>query len=840
MKTRLSYFVLQFWCVVVFFLTIPGDNVGRAQGVSTRFAYEGTLTSNGTRANGPFDFTFTLYNAAANGNPVGTPLQLAGVTVTNGNFGVVLDFGIVLSQAATLWLELAVRPAGGDAFTVVPPRQSLAASAFAIHATYAANLIGSAIGVTLTGNTTNASVAGNSVAVYDANQVLTNSPVTPLELSYLVGVAGPVQAQFNGRLAATNGTASNLTVVGTLQLPAARASSVAVFDAQMGLTTSVVSAGELASLAGVRNSVQVQLDALTLRGNGPANNLTLQGQTVFPTLTPNRLAALNGAGVLTNSSVRIDEAGFLSGLQITSVKAPPYLAVGDGVVDDTAALQQALNDVAARGSGVVYLPRGLYKLSNTLLVGANTRVVGAGRGVTILRGVAGAFPGQFVNGANAYANIAMVGIRNSSVESLTVDNRSNGTDANGISMLPDGVNYAGTPCARCSVMDCEVFGFDTHQYLIWNLRGTSIRIVNNYCDGGVRDFSGAVSVEGIESFGGSNVVIRDNTVLNTGVNGINIASHPNIFQTGLRDISVVNNFIKGSYNGIWCNTSLGVTTTNNLNGVHILNNFVDQCQNSGFYFSGADGTSVDDMVVSGNVFRNTKNGIYISDRWLTAFRAVVISDNSVLNTVPSISTIGIVLDGADNTRVSDNTINNFAYGIYLINSTNTVVANNRIEVVKAAGIYLTQGAKLTVKDNRFTGFNLGRSGGLAAIVGAGLQRSIIVGNSFVSDFDVAAVRVDAASNFVLVRDNQLLYPSALASPIVNLAGNANIGLVRFAVGAVSTDVSNGLVNGGTQLRVVQENGAPVAFRAQHIDGGLRVTLARAAVGDETFRFEILP
>lgn len=840
MKSRLSYFVLQFWCVAAFCLAIPGENVGRAQGVSTRFAYEGTLSSNGTMANGAFDFTFTLYDAAANGNVVGTPLQLSGVTLTNGNYGVVLDFGVVLSQAATLWLELAVRPAGGGAFTVVPPRQSLAASAFAIHAAYAANLIGSAIGVTLTGNTTNASVVGNSVAVYDTNQVLTNSPVTPLELSYLVGVAGPVQAQFSGRLAATNGTASNLTVVGTLQLPAARASSVAVFDAQMGLTASVVSAGELASLAGVQNSVQGQLDALTLRSNGLANNLTLQGQTAFPSLTPNRLAALNGVGVLTNSSVRIDEAGFLAGLQITSVKAPPYLAVGDGVVDDTAALQQALNDVAVRGSGVVYVPRGLYKLSNTLLVGANTRVVGAGRGVTILRGIAGAFPGRLVNGANVYANIAMVGIRNSSVESLTVDNRTNGTDANGIAMLPDGVNYSGTPCSRCSVMDCEVLGFDTHQYLIWNLRGTAIRIVNNYCDGGVRDMNGAVSLEGIESFGGNNVVIRDNTVLNTGVNGINIASHPDFFQTGLRDISVVNNFIKGSYNGIWCNTSLGATTTNNINGVHIRNNFVDQCQNSGFYFSGADGTSVDDMVVSGNVFRNTKNGIYISDRWLTAFRGVEIANNAILNSVASSSTIGVVLDGADNIRITDNTINNFAYGLYLINSTNTTVANNRIEAIRAAGIYITQGTRLTVTGNRFTGFNLNRSGGLAAIVASGLLRSIIAGNCFASDFDLVAVRVDAASNLVLVKDNQLLYATALASPLVNLASNANIGVVRFAVGAVSTDVGNGLVHGGTRLRVVQEAGAPVAFRAQNIGGGFRVTLARAAVGDEAFRFEVLP
>ena len=827
-------------CVAGILFGFAGLFTVHAQSVSTRLAYEGTLNMNGGPANGLFDFTFTLFDAAADGNQVGSPGQALAVSVTNGNFGAVLDFGIPLSKSSALWFELSVRPAGAGDFSVIVPRQSLAAPVFAIHSAYAANLIGTAIGATLTGNTTNANAVGDRVAVYDASQVLTNSPVTRQELSYLSGATGPLQAQISGLLAADNGTATNLAVVGTLQLPAVRAGSVAVFDTQMALTGSVVSASELAALAGVRGSVQSQIDAVDVRTSGAVSDLTLLGAAAFPALTPNRLAAFGPDRSLTNSPVTVDEASYLVGLRIANVKAPPYLAAGDGVADDSATLQRALDDVAGGGGGTVYLPRGIYKISASLVVRSNTRLVGAGRGATVIRGASGPVAAKIVNGAGIYANIAMVAADRSSVEHLTVDNRTNGTDANGIAMLPDGVNYAGTPCSRCSVMNCEVFGFDTHQYLIWNLRGTVIRIVNNYCDGGVRDMSGAVSLEGIESFGGSNVVIRDNTVLNTGVNGINIASHPDYFQTGLRDISVVNNFIKGSYNGIWCNTSLGAIATNNINGVQIRNNFVDQCVNAGFYFVGADGTSVDDMVVSGNVFRNTKNGIYISDRWLTAFRAVEIVNNAVLNSVASSSTIGVVLDGADNIQITDNTINNFAYGFYLINSTNITVANNRIEAIRAAGIYITQGTRLTVTDNRFTGFNLNRSGGLAAIVAAGLQRSIIAGNCFASDFDLAAVRVDAASNLVLVKDNQLLYATGLASPLVNLASNGNIGVVRFVAGAVATDVSNGLVNGGTRLRVVQEAGAPVAFRAQNIGGGFRVTLARAAVGDESFRFEVLP
>ena len=55
----------------------------------------------------------------------------------------------------------------------------------------------------------------------------------------------------------------------------------------------------------------------------------------------------------------------------TNVKTV-YGAKGDGVTDDTAALQAALNNVGLNGhSSVLYLPAGTYKISSTLnLAGA--------------------------------------------------------------------------------------------------------------------------------------------------------------------------------------------------------------------------------------------------------------------------------------------------------------------------------------------------------------------------------------------------------------------------------------------------------------------------------------
>jgi autotransporter-associated beta strand protein len=52
-------------------------------------------------------------------------------------------------------------------------------------------------------------------------------------------------------------------------------------------------------------------------------------------------------------------------------------AVGDGVADDTAAIQKALNAAMTNGGGIVYLPAGKYMLSNTLDVPSGVELRGS-------------------------------------------------------------------------------------------------------------------------------------------------------------------------------------------------------------------------------------------------------------------------------------------------------------------------------------------------------------------------------------------------------------------------------------------------------------------------------
>ena len=64
------------------------------------------------------------------------------------------------------------------------------------------------------------------------------------------------------------------------------------------------------------------------------------------------------------------------------VSVKDFGAVGDGVTDDTAAIQAALNYVNSNGGGTVYLPPGRYRKADTsgstLVMYSNTRLLGAG------------------------------------------------------------------------------------------------------------------------------------------------------------------------------------------------------------------------------------------------------------------------------------------------------------------------------------------------------------------------------------------------------------------------------------------------------------------------------
>ncbi len=102
--------------------------------IGTDFTYQGQLKEGGLLTNGPYDFQFSLYDAASGGSQVGSTLTRDDVGVSDGLFPVELDFGDVF-DGNERWLEIAVRPGDSTgAYTTLTPRQQLTAAPYALHA----------------------------------------------------------------------------------------------------------------------------------------------------------------------------------------------------------------------------------------------------------------------------------------------------------------------------------------------------------------------------------------------------------------------------------------------------------------------------------------------------------------------------------------------------------------------------------------------------------------------------------------------------------------------------------------------------------------------------------
>ena len=91
--------------------------------VGTAFTYQGKLSDGGNPANGTYDLTFALYDAAAGGTRLTDFLTNSSVVVSTGFFVATLDFGSNVFNGSSLWRQMGVRTNGTGGFTLTP-RQS--------------------------------------------------------------------------------------------------------------------------------------------------------------------------------------------------------------------------------------------------------------------------------------------------------------------------------------------------------------------------------------------------------------------------------------------------------------------------------------------------------------------------------------------------------------------------------------------------------------------------------------------------------------------------------------------------------------------------------------------
>jgi hypothetical protein len=194
----------------------------------------------------------------------------------------------------------------------------------------------------------------------------------------------------------------------------------------------MTSAGYAMMAAGVPigavTSAQLAANAVTTAAlaNGSVTAAKLASASVTtPAIASSAITSANlapnavTAAAIVDGTISQSKLNFQLGF--TNARNPPFGAVGNGTTDDTAAIQSALNNVAASGGGIVFLPQGNYLINSSLTVPAQTSLVGVWRapsafsqnlGTTLLA-VAGA------GATNGNPLITLQG-NNSTLEGVTV------------------------------------------------------------------------------------------------------------------------------------------------------------------------------------------------------------------------------------------------------------------------------------------------------------------------------------------------------------------------------------------------------------------------------------
>jgi parallel beta-helix repeat protein len=364
-------------------------------------------------------------------------------------------------------------------------------------------------------------------------------------------------------------------------------------------------------------------------------------------------------------------------------------AQGSCPTADEVAVQGMLDAAAAAGGGIVQLEPRVYLICSPLIIGSNTHLKGAGRGATIIRGSQIA-NGVVVNNSYVSATIGTAGTTNVTVSDLTIDHVTCNRLANGVAFVPATLPgspaeaYDGTLPTNGFIARVEVKGSDEpHAYMIWNLKGQHMKIVDNWVDGGA---SAESNQEGIESFGGHDVLISGNTVKNIGYSCISAGS-AGLPGSDTLGVQIVNNFLTDCTVGINLGTALASGVPQSQANTRVLSNVIKSVRRIGIDVSVVPGTVQRDLMIAHNSIRDINDdsaiGIMLRSSGGTIDGSSVIAntihDNHIEN-IRGVNSHGIRVTQYPNVRIAENTLNGMDHGgIYALDSDDLEITGNQID-----------------------------------------------------------------------------------------------------------------------------------------------------------------
>jgi len=463
------------------------------------------------------------------------------------------------------------------------------------------------------------------------------------------------------------------------------------------------------------------------------------------------------------------------GFTVINVKSSPYNATGDGVTDDTAALQAAVAAVPAAGA-IVYFPAGtyIYNSATQLDIPANSAFVGV-RGGSIILLTGGSLGYVIMRQAKGSIQDITIKRGNTTVSNLMRTNHENCTMKN---VYFDGAGLAGVGLSITNTAGFSSAGMLIEGCTFDSISGTGISVTN---------------VDGFRIIG--------NRFLNhQGANApINLNSNVSQFE-------IANNVIAAAAGstcmGIVCVTSVAADymKDGSIVGNRIeTNNYAIQVQKTG---SGSRPTAI-------SLVGNTCKALGGSQNGITVVNADYITvDDNVLDANGITCNTGIEINGCTHCVGTGNIVHStFNSGIILQNSQYCTVTGNSVDEFKdTAGnagikVYGLGGSACT--DNTVTGNTVthpaaGTTGTIGIMVqgsGAGstCHRNAVVGNVIRGNGAAGTQGVNITAVSSATADGNLSYGNIVSNVATSLNqnGDTNTVLVSTNLAGMFGDGSDG-------------------------------------------------
>lgn len=496
-----------------------------------------------------------------------------------------------------------------------------------------------------------------------------------------------------------------------------------------------------------------------------------------------------------------------------TVSVKDFGAKGDGVTDDTSAIQAAIDSTSSANQRLL-LPAGTY-ISTTLSLKTNTYLFGVG---TIKR----------KDSATGHLLLAS-GVNDFVVSGIKLD--ANKTGATGASF------------AVFAQSSCYQFRFDGITVINGKFHGIAIR---DTADGtqNTHSYINGCTIDGCDQYGievqdCEKATVSNNTVLNSGEAGIFIYGTSTSATDG---ITVESNYVENSgENGIlapyiYPTNNFGVTR------LQVINNKVTGSGENGI------AVQVDSGVISGNMsWENgttiSHQGILINGNYLTVDgntssyntgvgidvgdgKFISVADNVVFDN----GIIGIEVNSAESCVVDGNIVrNNFT------NASSGVPTNKKCGILIHSASPFVGGSLDVTASNNDVKVGTDQEYGISVLGDA--DRIAIVNNSVTSSGNTRDINIEADSGSFICRDNITSVASYIASATtLTVDHNLRFALIAGSTGITSivtdtakyergrkldllitgsltvTDGSNLILNGnlsatnGTMLSLVSENG----------------------------------